>query len=200
MWLRSGWPPHEQDWEPRQRFAAPMRRGCGILAGIQHTGGGDVNDEQFDDLRAELYGAPAQFVDEVQLDLLLRSVVDRARDDLREEFGVELVKRRSWSRRLGLDRPENVDRTTAERMLVSVEAWASVVSHLTNEAYEGPLREIGAFKRKVVGWSRGVAARLTELSELLAGYLQKAMEALHASSFSIAVGFPIGVQVSLSWG
>ncbi len=159
-----------------------------------------MNDEQFDALRAELYGASAELVEEAQLESLLRDVVDRAREDLREAFGPERVTRPSWSTRLGLDRPTSVDRDTADGMLASVEAWASVVSHLTNEAYTGPLREISALKQRLVGWSRGVAARLTELAELLAGYLQKAMQALHASSFSISVGFPIGVSVGLSWG
>lgn len=159
-----------------------------------------MNDAQFDALRAELYGVPAEFVEEAQLESLLLDVIGRAREDLREEFGSKRVTRPSWSTRLGLDRPESVDRDTAERMLASVEAWASIVSHLTNEAYTGPLREIGALKQRLVGWSRGIAARLTELAELLAGYLQEAMQALHASSFSISVGFPLGVSVGLSWG
>jgi hypothetical protein len=159
-----------------------------------------VNDVQFDELRAEFYGASAEIIEEAQLESLLRDVIARARDDLRDEFGVERPTRSSWFTRLGFDQPASIDPDRAERMLASVEAWASIVSQLTIEAYVGPLREIGAVKQRLVGWSRNVGARLTELAELLAGYLQKAMRALHASSFSVSTGFPIGISVGLSWG
>jgi hypothetical protein len=159
-----------------------------------------MNDAQFEELRAELYGSSAEIVDEMQLEELLRDVLARAREDLYDQFGVERATGPSWRDRLGLPRADNLNPERAERMLASVEAWASIASHLTIEAYVGPLREVGAVRQRVVGWSRSVVARLTDLADLLAGYLQKAMHKLKASSFTISVGFPVGVSVGLSWG
>ncbi|MFL5517799.1 MAG: hypothetical protein ACJ8DJ_16700 [Gemmatimonadales bacterium] len=54
-------------------------------------------------------------------------------------------------------------------------------------------------RRRLAGWAKGVAARLTRLAALLGGYLTKAQQSLKALSYSIGVSFPAGISVSLSW-
>jgi hypothetical protein len=146
-----------------------------------------VNDEQFDQFRAELYVEAEAIANENQLVELLHQVERQAAEDLAEQFG----------------RPDDVeadlDEYSASRLLASVEAWASVSSHLTYMGYYGPVRELGAMNQKLIGWSKIVESKLRDLSNLLGGYLRRAMHALHANSFTIQAGFPWGVSVGLSW-
>jgi hypothetical protein len=146
-----------------------------------------MNDEQFDQFRAELYFEAEAIAEEGQLVELLYRVERQAAEDLAEQFG-EAEQ---------LD--DELDAETASRLLASVEAWASVSSHLTYMGYYGPIRELGAMKQKLIGWSRTVESKLQDLSSLLGGYLRKAMHALRASSFTIQAGFPWGVSVGLTW-
>lgn len=144
-----------------------------------------MNDVQFDSYRGELYNRVEAIVGEGQLHELLYEVTGAAEADLREQFGAP-------------DGLGDLTEETAQRLLASVEAWASVASHVTYQAYFGPLREVGAMSQKLVGFSRTVEAKLTELANLLKGYLRAAMRSLRAASFTIQAGFPWGVSVGLT--
>lgn len=143
-----------------------------------------MDHEQFEALRLNLYNRSLAVVEEPQLEDLLAELRAQAADDLGYEFGD----------------PEELDEATAMRLLASVEAWASIASHVTYHVYSGPLREVGAMTKRLAGWSKEVAGKLTELARQLGGYLEKAMRALGATSFSISVSFPWGISVGLSWG
>lgn len=125
--------------------------------------------------------------DEQALEALLDDIVGQAGEDLYADFGSPA----------DLNIGDDTDR--AETLLASVEAWASLASFATLEAYAGPIREVGAMHLRLAGWAKGIAARLTKFARLLSGYLVKALNALSAISYSIDVGFPGGLSVGLSW-
>jgi hypothetical protein len=142
-----------------------------------------MDAESFDALRLEIYDRAVSVAEEWQVEALLEEIVRRAEDDLASEFGP----------------PEALPADRAEELLVDVETWAALASHVTLEAYAGPVRELGAMHLSRAGWARGVGAQLTKLARLLTGYLIAARNAIGAVGFSIGVGFPAGVSVALNW-
>jgi hypothetical protein len=144
-----------------------------------------MQEDHYEAIRPRVFERSAAVVDEADLQELLDEIVEHAEHDLAAESG-------------GYE-GEDLSEDRAEQLLVSVEAWASLASHAVNEAYAGPLREVGAMRLRLGGWAKGVAARLTKLARLLSTYLRGAMQSLAAVSFSIGVSFPGGVSVSLGW-
>lgn len=142
-----------------------------------------MNAETFDGLRADVYDRAVAITEDTEVEELLDNIVQLAADDLGSEFGD----------------PEDYTLDNAEDLLASVEAWAALASHVTLEAYAGPVREVGAMHRRLAGWTKGVGATLTKMTGLLARYLAAAKRALGALTYSIGVSFPFGVSVSLSW-
>lgn len=141
------------------------------------------DDDLYERLRAEAFAQAVEIQDESQLEDLLDRIAAYAADDLGA---------------VSFDR-EEISEWEAEELLATVEAWASLASHVTLEAYAGPIREVGAMRLRVGGFAKGVCARLTRLVQLFRSHLTKAMEALSAASFSISVNFPAGISVGLSW-
>lgn len=142
-----------------------------------------MDDAGFNDYRSYVFDRAGAIVEEPQLEQLLDEMVGQAGDDLATNFGP----------------PEEVEGERAEELLAHLEAWAAVASHATLEVYAGPLREVGALRRRLAGWARGVGARLTRMANLLSSYARAAMQALSAIEFSVGVSFPGGVSVSLTW-
>jgi hypothetical protein len=120
-------------------------------------------------------------VEEGDLELILDEIVAAAADDL------------------GVLQFAEVDRDVAERLFVAAQGWASLASYAVGRFYTEPRYEVGTPFRKIGGWSKGVASRLSQLSSMLAPALQKALKLTGASSFSVGLNFPWGVQVSLTW-
>jgi hypothetical protein len=80
-------------------------------------------------------------------------------------------------------------------LVVAVEAWASLASYATTRFYfEGPesIRRLG-------GFSKDVVSSLQRHAQTYSAYLRRALQATHATSFSIAVGFPFGLSLGLAW-
>jgi hypothetical protein len=144
-----------------------------------------MQEDRYEAMRPYVFEQAAAVVEESDLQKLLDEIVGEAERDLDAAYG-------------GYERAE-LDQERAEQLLVTVESWASLASHAVNEAYAGPLREVGAMRLRLAGWAKGVAARLTKLVALLSSYLRGAMHALQAVSFSIGVSFPGGVSVGLTW-
>ncbi|HSS34624.1 MAG TPA: hypothetical protein VLL27_15230 [Solirubrobacterales bacterium] len=91
------------------------------------------------------------------------------------------------------------DRSTAEELLISVEAWASLASYACTKFYfEGP-NEVGTPLRRLGGWGKGVVSMLTDLVKRFGQMLSRAMHAIGATSYSVGVSYPFGVSVGLSW-
>jgi hypothetical protein len=87
----------------------------------------------------------------------------------------------------------------AEEALVAVEAWASLASYACARFYVDGPAEVGTRWRRLGGMSKGVVSRLQKLAEEFAAVLREACRLLAAASFSISIGFPLGVSIGLSW-
>jgi hypothetical protein len=82
-----------------------------------------------------------------------------------------------------------------DELVAAVQAWASVASYATTRFYfEGPESIL-----RRGGFSKRVAASLQRHAKTYSGYLLRALAATGASSFSVAVGFPFGLSVGLTW-
>lgn len=80
-------------------------------------------------------------------------------------------------------------------VLTAVNAWASLISYATTRFYlEGP-----ESLRKRGGFSMRVAESLQDVAADWSPFLRRALKTMEASSFSIQVGFPLGVAIGLSW-
>lgn len=84
---------------------------------------------------------------------------------------------------------------TSDELVSAVEAWASVASYAVARFYfEGPESIL-----RRGGWSESVASRLQEALKTFSKHLKSALRDTGASSFSVAIGFPWGVSVGLTW-
>jgi hypothetical protein len=100
----------------------------------------------------------------------------------------------------------------AEDLLADVEAWAGLASYVIVDFYTGfefDDNAVGAdFFRKLTrspfklapGWDKSIVKRLQEIVNVLRRAMELVCKTLRAASFSIGVGFPWGVSVSLAWG
>lgn len=86
-------------------------------------------------------------------------------------------------------------RDGGHELVSAIETWASVASYATTRFYfEGPE---SIFKGG--GFSKNVVSSLQRHAKTYSGYLRSALAGTGASSFSIAVGFPFGLSVGLTW-
>jgi hypothetical protein len=139
--------------------------------------GGLSAGNDFDELRSEFVAqveeARSAESEEMLADVLGR-IVDRADHDLRYQS-------------------ENGE--PEQEIVASVDAWASVLSYATARFYfEGPesMRKGGGYDKKVV-------SRLQDAALTFSSYLERALQATGAVSFSTSVGFPWGLSVGLDW-
>jgi hypothetical protein len=79
--------------------------------------------------------------------------------------------------------------------VVAVMEWASVSSYAMARFY-GPASPL---RKDLAGYGKKAVKRLTSICDQLRGPLQAALRTTGASSFSISVGFPWGISVSLTW-
>jgi hypothetical protein len=79
--------------------------------------------------------------------------------------------------------------------LAAIDAWAALASYAVARYY-GPA---SPWPRRIGGWSKGAARRLRGIAAKLRPPLQQAAQLTHASSWSIGVSFPWGIQISLTW-
>jgi hypothetical protein len=156
-------------------------------------------NDPYEQTRVELSDRAASLVDEDELGELLGTITERASRDLADTL-VEMSERYGVDPTAVLDGSDALNESNGNELLASVEAWASTASSLTYDMYVGPPREVGAARLRPPGWAKEVGNKLSDLAILLGGYLEVAMRALHASSFSISLNFPWGVAVGLSWG
>jgi hypothetical protein len=137
----------------------------------------------YEEARHEISDRQLGLANEDELEEILGGIIDKASTDLAETLG---------------DRTELTE-AEGNELLSSIEAWASLTSAVTFAAYAGPPREVGAARFTLPGWAKGVGNKLTDLSKLLDRYLKVAMRAIRAISFTIALTFPWGVSVGLTW-
>jgi hypothetical protein len=128
-------------------------------------------------------------------------------DDRREEFIARIEDaREGWRENELADVMEQITQAAAadlesqegdlsdEEIIVSVEAWASLLSYASSRFYyEGPE---SLFKG---GYDKRVVKRLQDAAKTLSPFLKRALHATGATSFSIGIAFPWGVSVALEW-
>jgi hypothetical protein len=125
---------------------------------------------------------------------LFVEMVEEARNQWDEEALASVLDRIADEARNDLERAAELG-VDGDELIAAAEGWASVASYATTRFYfEGPE---SIFKRG--GYSKDVTSRLHRVVQELAPALRRALHATGASSFSIAVGFPFGVSVGLTW-
>lgn len=83
----------------------------------------------------------------------------------------------------------------ADGSLAAVEAWAGLASYAVARFYA----PASPWPRDLAGWSTKVVERLREISEKLRRELARAVALLKPESYSVGVGFPWGISISLTW-
>lgn len=79
--------------------------------------------------------------------------------------------------------------------LAAVESWAAVASFAVAR-FHAPA---SPWPRDLAGWGKTAAARLRSIANTLSTILRTVAQALAAASFSIAISFPWGISIGLSW-
>lgn len=123
--------------------------------------------------------------------------LDDLPDPLAEQVVLNALEQMEGAIRDDVQRPmpDLTDETVAYDQLGAIEAWASAISTVVGRVYA----PTSPWRRRVAGWAKNVASRIRWLTGLLLTPLRTIASALGASSFSIGLGFPWGVSVSLSW-
>lgn len=139
----------------------------------------EEEQDQFERARKRVVARLDTAIDETDLERLLDWIIKKAKADLQP--------------RSTLGPPESA------RLLEAAHAWPSLVSYATGRFYTELPAEVGTPFRKIGGWSKEVAKKLDQLSQMLRPALHTALQHTQATSFSIGVQFPWGVSVSLEW-
>lgn len=90
---------------------------------------------------------------------------------------------------------EEASEDEAWDQLAAIESWAGVASHAMARFYA----PASPWPRNVSGWSKKAVAKLRSIANTLKPALQKLVAALHAVGFTIAVGFPWGISIGLTF-
>jgi len=84
-----------------------------------------------------------------------------------------------------------------EEELAAADSWASVASYAMGR-WSAPASPWPR-RKKEAGWGVHAVDRLRAIARTLSEALRRVMGQLGATSFSIGVSFPWGIQISLSW-
>src|SRR5256885_423215 len=125
-------------------------------------------------------------------------------DDFRRRIGDRLGKlenEEAVSELLGLIQSElvrDVDRgfdQEPNQILASVDGWAGLASHVVARFYA----PASPWPFDIAGWGRTAIRRLRDVANILLRPLSQAAKGSGAASWTIAVGFPWGISVGLTW-
>jgi hypothetical protein len=79
--------------------------------------------------------------------------------------------------------------------LAAIESWAAVASFAVAR-FHAPA---GPWPRDLAGWGKTAVGRLRSIANTLSTILRNVAQSLAAASFSIAISFPWGISIGLSW-
>ncbi|HWW90462.1 MAG TPA: hypothetical protein VNY35_06765 [Solirubrobacteraceae bacterium] len=125
-----------------------------------------------DEFRARVTVVAAEVGNEAALEALLGEVEQALRADIERGAG------------------ENADDD-----LAAVESWAALASYAMAR-FHAPA---SPWPRDLAGWGKNAAGRLRNIANTLSTILRTVAQALAAASFSVAVSFPWGISIGLSW-
>jgi len=125
-----------------------------------------------DEFRGRVAAIADEVASETQLEQLLDEIQDQLLADVEGGAG---------------ERPDDD--------LAAIESWASVASYAVGR-FHAPA---SPWPRDIAGWGNNAASRLRSIANILSRVLRAIVRELEAASFSIAVGFPWGISIGLSW-
>ena len=116
--------------------------------------------------------------DEAELERVLGDIEEAIRRDLEQSAPTQaLSEQDAWNQ------------------LAAIESWAGVASSATARFYA----PASPWPHSLAGWSKNAVARLRSIANTLKPALQAILGALRAVGFSIAVSFPWGISIGLSF-
>jgi len=130
------------------------------------------------DVDALLSSRPAS---EEALEEALELIGARAEDDLLTRPDLESDDERAWE------------------LLGAVDAWASLASYAFQRVYVEEPADVGSPFRRFKGARPDVMKRLRSCASRFKRPLEAACGVLGALSYSISVGFPLGLSVGVTW-
>jgi ABC-type proline/glycine betaine transport system permease subunit len=95
----------------------------------------------------------------------------------------------------GIDQLAELAEDQAEDQLATVDAWVSLISYAVARVYA----PASPWPRRRAGWEQSIVLKLRQIVKRLQSLLIPVARALHAVHFSIAVGFPWGVSIGMSF-
>lgn len=125
-------------------------------------------------------------------------------DDFRRRIGESLGKLgndEAVSELLGLIQSEllrDIDKgfdQEPNQILASVDGWAGLASHVVARFYA----PASPWPLDIAGWGRAAIRKLRDVANTLRTPLSNAAKGTGAASWTIAVGFPWGISVGLTW-
>lgn len=125
-----------------------------------------------------------------------RALQARERDD-EEELERVLEEVEQAIQRDLEERPpaEQLSEEDAWDQLAAIESWASVASNAAAR-FSAPA---SPWPRDVAGWGKKAVARLRRIANILKPALQKIVGVLHAAGCTIAVAFPWGISIGVTF-
>jgi hypothetical protein len=127
-------------------------------------------------------------------DSILSNLSDQAQEGLLENLLDDIDARMNQSA-TGIDQSSELTEDEADDQLATIDAWASLISYAVARVYA----PASPWPRRRAGWAQSLVRKLQKIVERLQALLAPVAKALHAVHFSIAVGFPWGVSVGMSF-
>jgi hypothetical protein len=125
---------------------------------------------------------------------ILSDLSDQAQED-RLEGLLEYIGARMNDSATGIDQLTELTEEQAEEQLAAIDAWASLISYAVARVYA----PASPWPRRRAGWPERIVRRLQQVVKDLRSLLAPVARALRAVHFSIAVGFPWGVSIGMSF-
>jgi hypothetical protein len=94
-----------------------------------------------------------------------------------------------------IDRRQDLTEEQADSQLATIDAWASLMSYAVARVYA----PASPWPRRKAGWGQNITRSLRRMVKRLQSLLAPVAKVLKATHFSIAVGYPWGVQIGMSF-
>jgi hypothetical protein len=127
-------------------------------------------------------------------DSILSNLSDQAQEGLLENV-LDYIDAGMIQSFTDIDQLSELTEDQADEQLATAEAWASLISYAVARVYA----PASPWPRRRAGWAQSMVRKLQKLVKRLQSVLAPVAQALHAVHFSIAVGFPWGVSIGMSF-
>lgn len=125
---------------------------------------------------------------------ILSNLSDEAQEQSLENL-LDYIDARMNQSTTAIDQLAELTEDQAEEQLATIDAWASLISYAVARVYA----PASPWPRRRAGWAQSMVRKLQKIVKRLQSLLAPVARALAAVHFSIAVGFPWGVSVGMSF-